>query len=131
MKRIFSAGVIVAALAFSAVAQDWYHDREERFRGEAWRPHIFMHVRTDLEHVWSAVRASDKERQRLERTKEELTQMQADLDHGRWDNGVLNDVIDSIRKSSNDERLAERDRAVLADDLARLKEFQDQHNRRK
>jgi hypothetical protein len=130
MKRIFSAGVIVAALAFSAVAQDWYHDREERFRGEAWRPHIFMHVRTDLEHVWSAVRASDKERQRLERTKEELTQMQADLDHGRWDNGILNDVIDSIRKSSNDERLAERDRAMLADDLVRLKEFQEQHNRR-
>ena len=130
MKRIFSAGVIVAALAFSAVAQDWYHDREERFRGEEWRPHIFMHVRTDLEHVWSAVRASDKERQRLERTKEELTQMQADLDRGRWDNGVLNDVIDSIRKSSNDERLAERDRAMLADDLVRLKEFQEQHNRR-
>ena len=130
MKRIFSAGVIVAALAFSAVAQDWYHDREERFRGEEWRAHIFMHVKTDLEHVWSAVRASDKERQRLERTKEELTQMQADLDHGRWDNGVLNDVIDSIRKSSNDERLAERDRAMLADDLVRLKEFQEQHNRR-
>jgi hypothetical protein len=131
MKRIFSAGVVVAALAFSAAAQDWYHDREERYRGEAWRPHIFMHVRTDLEHVWSAVRASDQERTRLERTKEELTKMQTDLDQGRWDNGILNDVIDSIRKSSNDERLAERDRAVLADDLIRLKEFQDQHNHRK
>jgi hypothetical protein len=87
-----------------------------------------MHVRTDLEHVWSAVRASDQERRRLERTKEELNQMQADLDKGRWDNGILNDAIDSIRKSSNDERLVERDRAVLADDLARLKEFQDRHN---
>ena len=130
MKRIFAACVIVAALAFSAAAQDWYHDRGERYRGEAWRPRIFMHVRTDLEHIWSAVRASDTERRRLERTKEELAQMQADLDHGRWDNGILNDVIDSIRKSSKDERLAERDRAVLADDLIRLKEFQDQHNRR-
>ena len=128
MKRSFSAGVIVAALAFSAAAQDWYRDREERFRGEGWRPHIFMHVRTDLEHVWSAVRASDQERRRLERTKEELNQMQADLDKGRWDNGILNDAIYSIRKSSNDERLVERDRAVLADDLARLKEFQDRHN---
>ena len=130
MKRTFTAGVIVAALAFSAAAQDWYHDREERFRGEEWRPHIFMHVRTDLEHIWSAVRASDQERRRLETTKEELTKMQADLDQGRWDNGILNDVIDSIRKSSNDDRLAQRDRAVLADDLVRLKEFQDQHNRR-
>ncbi len=130
MKRAFTAGVVVAAMAFSAAAQDWYHDREARFRGEGWRPHIFMNLRTDLEHVWSAVRASDQERRRLERTKEELTQMQADLDHGRWDNGILNDVVDSIRKSSNDDRLAKRDRAVLADDLGRLKEFQDQHNRR-
>jgi hypothetical protein len=130
MKRTITAGLLVAALAFSAAAQDWYHDREERFRGEEWRPHIFVHVRTDLEHVWSAVRASDQERRRLEKTKEELTQMQADLDHGRWDNGILNDVIDSIRKSTNDDRLAPRDRAVLADDLVRLKEFQDQHNRR-
>jgi len=129
MKLTFTRGVIIAALAFSAVAQDWYHDREERFRGEEWRPHIFTNVRTDLEHIWSAGRASDKERVRLEKTKEELTKMQADLDHGRWDNGVLNDVIDSIRKSSTDDRLAERDRAVLADDMVRLKEFQDKHNR--
>jgi hypothetical protein len=129
MKRTFAAGVVVVALAVSAAAQDWYHDREERFRGEGWRPHVFMHVRTDLEHTWSAVKASNQERTRLQKTEEELTKMQADLDQGRWDNGILNDVIDSIRKSSNDNRLAQRDRAVLADDLGRLKEFQDQHNR--
>jgi hypothetical protein len=130
MKGTFTTGVIAAALAFSAVAQDWYHDREERFRGEQWRTRIFMHVRTDLEHIWSANQAADRERTRLEKTKQELTQMQTDLDQGRWDNGILNDVIDSIRKSSNDERLAGRDRAVLADDLVRLKQFQDQHNQR-
>jgi hypothetical protein len=130
MKRIISAGVILTALAFSAASQDWYHDRDQRYHGEEWRPHVFQHVRSDLEHVWSAVRASDKERTRLDKTKEELTQMQADLDQGRWDNGILNDVIDSIRKSANDDRLSQRDRAVLADDVARLKTFQDEHNRR-
>jgi hypothetical protein len=128
MTRILTKGVIMAALAFSAAAQDWYHDREERFRGEEWRKSLFLQVRTDLEHIWSADRAADKERKRLDTTKQELTKMQADLDHGRWDNGILNDVIDSIRKSSTDDRLAERDRAVLADDVVRLKEFQDQHN---
>lgn len=131
MKRIFTAGVIFAALAFSTAAQDWYHDREERFRGEEWRKSIFLHVRTDLEHVWSADRAADRERKRLDTTKQELTKMQADLDQGRWDNNILNDVIDSIRKSSNDDRLSPRDRAVLADDLARLKQFQDEHNHRR
>lgn len=127
MRQFLTAGVILAALALSAVGQDWYHDREERFRGGQWRPHIFVHVRTDLEHVWSG-RAADKEQKRLERTKEELTKMQADLDQGRFDNGLLNDVIDSIRKSSNDERLPQRDRAVLADDVVRLKDYQDHHN---
>ena len=131
MKLTFTAGALIAALAFSAAAQDWYHDRDQRFHGEEWRPHLFTYVRTDLEHVWSAVRASGKERTRLDKTKEELTKMQADLDQGRWDNGILNDVIDSIRKSSTDDRLAQPDRAVLTDDLARLKEFQDQHNRKR
>src|SRR5271156_5447728 len=109
MRLSFKAGVIVAAFALSMAAQDWYHDREERFRGEQWRAHIFEHVRTDLEHVWSG-KASDKERTRLQKTEEELTKMQTDLNQGRWDNGVLNDVIDSIEKSSGDERFASRDR---------------------
>lgn len=129
MIRLLTTGVILTVLALGAFAQDWYHQREERFRGDKWRPHIFEQVRTDLEHVWSG-RAADKERVRLQRTEEELTKMQADLDQGRWDNGILNDVIDSIRKSSNDDRLPQRDRDVLADDVNRLKEFQDQHNHR-
>jgi hypothetical protein len=128
MRQTAVVALILAACALSALAQDWYQQREERFRGEAWRPHIFMHVRTDLEHTWSAVRASDRERERLARTEEELTKMQGDLDHGRFDNGVLNDVIDSVRKSSNDERLSRRDRDVLADDVIRLKDYQDHHN---
>ena len=127
MNRYLTVGAILASFALSAAAQDWYHEREERFRGEQWRAHLFMHVRSDLEHVWSG-RAADRERERLEKTKEELTKMQADLDQGRWDNGILNDVIDSIRKSSNDDRLAPKDRNVLADDVGRLKEFQDSHN---
>jgi hypothetical protein len=130
MTRLITTGIILTALAASAAAQDWYHEREERFRGEGWRPHLFMHVRSDLEHVWAG-RAADRERDRLVRTEQELTKMQGDLDQGRWDNGILNDVIDSIRKSSNDERLAPRDRDILADDLRRLHEFQDEHNHRR
>ena len=120
--------LIVLAFAMSAFAQDWYHDRDARYRGDQWRPQVFSQVRTDLEHIWSARGASEKENVRLEKTKEELTELQAKLDQGRFDNGTLNDVIDSIRKSANDERLAPRDRAVLSDDLARLKDYQDNHN---
>jgi hypothetical protein len=128
MKHGIIAGLILTAWAVAAIGQDWYHEREERFRGETWKPHVFMNVKDDLDHVWSAFHASDKERQRIERTKDELTKMQEDLDQGRWDNGLLNDSIDSIRKSSNDQRLSPRDRQILADDVIRLKDYQDHHN---
>jgi hypothetical protein len=58
---------------------------------------VFSEVRADLDHVWSERHASEKERERLERTKEELTDLQAKLDQGEWDNGHVNDVIDSLR----------------------------------
>jgi hypothetical protein len=129
MRRLVKAGLIMAALGMTICAQDWYQQRAERYRGERWRSRLFTEVRTDLDHVWSG-HAADKERERLQKTEEELTKMQGDLDQGRWDNGILNDVIDSITKSSADDRLAPRDRGILADDVKRLKEFQDQHNRK-
>jgi hypothetical protein len=124
MKPILTAIAFTATLAMSIVAQDWYHDRTQRFQGEGWRPHLFDYVRTDLEHVWSASAAADRERTRLDKTKEELYKMQTDLEQGRTDNGILNDVIDSMQKSSNDDKLAVQDREVIADDLIRLKDFQ-------
>ena len=123
MKPILTVAVM-ASLALGLAAQDWYHDRTDRFRGEGWRPHIFDYVRTDLEHIGSAGAAADRERDRLTKTKEELYKMQTDLEQGRVDNGILNDVIDSMRKSSDDDKLARQDREVIADDLIRLKDFQ-------
>jgi len=127
MRAIFTL-FIPAVLTVTAFAQDWYQDREQRFRGEEAKSHLFQNVRTDLEHVWSD-RAHEKEVDRIVKTEQELTKMQADLDKFHWDNGLLNDVIDSIKKSANDERLSRRDRDILADDLIRLKDFQDMHNR--
>src|SRR5271163_1917262 len=128
LKLLACPVLILASVTSIASAQDWYHDRESRYQGDQWRPQVFTQVQTDLEHVWSARNASEKENARLERTKEELTKMQGDLDQGRFDNGLLNDVIDSIKKSSDDQRLSPRDRAVLSDDLVRLHDYQLNHN---
>ena len=129
LKLLACPVLILASLTTIAFAQDdWYHDREGRYQGDQWRGQVFAQVRSDLDHIWSAQNASEKENTRLERTKEELTKMQADLDQGRFDNGLLNDVIDSIKKSSDDQRLSPRDRAVLSDDLTRLHDYQVNHN---
>jgi len=131
MKKLVMTALIAVTflgLNTAARAQDWYHDRDARYNGDQWRAHVFAEVRTDLDHIWSANEAANKERERLDRTKQELTDLQAKLDHGEWDNGHVNDVIDSLRKSANDNRLSERDRAVLNDDVSRIKELQEQHN---
>ena len=125
--QLAKASLVLLGLVRLGFAQDWYHEREGYFRGE-WHAHVFARVREDLDHIYTAGAASDKERHRLERTKEELTGLQAKLDQGAWDNGVVNDVIDSLRKSANDERLGPQDRQVLGDDAARIHEFQRHHN---
>ena len=128
MKQMIKAGIVMlACFGLTAAAQDWYHDRDTRFRSEQWRGHVFEHVRADLDHIGSAVWASGKERNRLDRTKQELSELQAKLEGGRYDGGELNDVIDSIQKSANDERLAPRDREVLHDDLNRLRDYREHH----
>ena len=129
MKQICKVGIIaLACLGMNAVAQDWYHDRDARFRGEQWRAHVFEHVRVDLDHIGSAIWASGKERTRLQRTRQELADLQFKLEHGRYDEHELNDVIDSMVKSANDNRLAPRDRDVLSDDLSRLRDYRAHHD---
>jgi hypothetical protein len=123
-----SALILTASVGLSIAGQDWYHDREARFQGEGWHAQVFAGVRDDLDHIYSAGAASDKERRRLDKTKEELTALQSKLDQGVFDNGTLNDVIDSMRKSANDQRLGPRDREVIGDDVARLHDYQRNHN---
>ncbi len=128
MKQTITAGLLLLGIcALTLSAQDWYRDREERFRAEEWRHHIFDHVRVDLDHVGSAAWAAEREQRRLRRTKQELAELQAKLDHGRYDERELDDVIDSLRKSADDERLTPRDRDVIHDDLNRLRDYREHH----
>jgi alkanesulfonate monooxygenase SsuD/methylene tetrahydromethanopterin reductase-like flavin-dependent oxidoreductase (luciferase family) len=136
MKRNLTGTLIgvMLTIAFApalAGQSDWYRDREARFGRDREGTQIFLQVKQDLDHIWSANRAADNERQRLERTRQELMDLQAKLNRGQWDNGTVNDVIDSLRKSANDDRLSSRDRQVLADDANRIHSFQAAHNGRR
>jgi len=128
-KRLLIVVLSTLALVGTSFArQDWYHDRDTFYRGEGWHAHLFERVRQDLDHIYTAGAASEKEQRRIQRTKEELTALQAKLDQGVFDNGTVNDVIDSLRKSSDDQRLGPQDRQVLADDAARIHNYQRNHN---
>jgi hypothetical protein len=46
MKKTIMTGLIaVVFLGLSTAAQDWYHDRDARYRGDRWRSHVFAEIR--------------------------------------------------------------------------------------
>ena len=95
-------------LASSAFAQpDWYAHREERWRDEhSWRARLFTEVREDLDHVQSATpafRVGDEFR--LVKTKQELGELQSDLDGRRYNAAKLDGVIATLQKVVADNRM--------------------------
>ena len=79
--------MVFLGLSTAAQEQDWYHDPNAEYSRDQWRSRVFLEIRTDLDHIWTANQAADKERKRLERTKQELTDLQAKFGHGVWENG--------------------------------------------
>ena len=99
------------------------HDREDAFRRDDWRMHLFARIREDLDHVQNATFPFGSDQRRIVRAKEELNQLQDMQSHGRYDPRQLDDVVSALGTVVNDNRLASRDRDVLKDDLNRLQDF--------
>src|SRR5579871_2671039 len=107
---------------------DAYHrDRADWFRGDQWRQQFFQRIREDVEHVRSVTFPFGADQYRLQRTLQELDDLQGKLSRGRYDRDELNDVTDALGRVLRDNRLAPRDRDILSDDLDRLRQFRDRH----
>jgi hypothetical protein len=131
MRKVFlrsSAAAAFLLLAGSALAQspDWYEHREERFRGEEWRAHMFAEIREDLDHVHTTIFAG-RDELRMVRTKQELNELQNDLAAHRYTEEKLDDVIAAMQKVVADNRMSSRDRDMLNDDLHRLRDYRAHH----
>jgi hypothetical protein len=131
MRNIFRRSAAVAAflvLAGVALAQppDWYAHREERFRGEQWRAHMFAEIREDLDHV-QATTFSGRDEFRLVRTKQQLNELQADLAAHRYTEAKLDEVIGTMQRVVADNRMRPRERDILNEDLQRLRDYRAHH----
>ena len=131
MRNIFLRSSAVAAfliLSGTAFAQppDWYAHREERFRGEEWRTHMFAEIREDLDHV-QATTFGGRDEFRLVRTKQELNGLQNDLAAHRYSEAKLDGVIATMQRVVADNRMSPRERETLNDDLRRLREYREHH----
>src|SRR5438132_725722 len=121
MNHILRNGVVAAAfLVFMGVAgaqdrdrrdrdYDWYHqDRDDRYRENRWRTRLFWQVREDLEHVQAATFPFGRDQYRLQRTKQELNELQDKLSRGYYDQRELDEVIGALQRVVADNRLSPR-----------------------
>jgi hypothetical protein len=126
-KSTAAAAFLILAGAALAQAPDWYEHREERFRGENWRAHMFAEVKEDLDHVQSKTFPVGRDEFRLVRTKQQLDELQSDLAAHRYSEAKLDEVIGTLQKVVADNRMSPRDRDVLNDDLRRLRDYRAHH----
>jgi hypothetical protein len=110
---------------FDRDSDRYYRDREETFRGNAWRTRLFTHIREDLEQVQRVTFPFGGDQYRLEQTKRQLDQLQDLLAHRRYDRRELDDVTRALRRVLEDNKLMPKDREILNDDLNRLLDFRD------
>lgn len=108
---------------------DSYHrDRDDYFRGDQWRARMFDRVRDDLNHVQTTWFSGGGDQYRLDRAKQELNELQTAMAEHRFNERALDDVVNAMQRVVSDNRLSDRDRSILNDDLARLRQFRERHD---
>ena len=139
MKHVFLKSLASSSLllfAMTAGAQDRDRDRdrdddryEHQGRDEGWwRGRMFQRVREDLEHVQSVTREFSADQYRLVKVKEELNELQRKYEARGYDSQEMDDVVAALQHVVTDNHLSSRDRDMLADDLNRLRAFQEHHD---
>jgi hypothetical protein len=136
MKRILLSSVAGAGLlvfSLTAVAQDrdrdsYYSERDAYFHEQQWKMHFFERVKQDVEHVRAVTWPEGRDQYRLDRTVDQLSELQSKLADHVYDGRDLDDVIDVLTRVVTDNRMAGRDRDVLSDDLSRLRDYREHHD---
>jgi len=106
----------------------YYREREGWFRGNDWRATFFQRIRQDLDHATSGAFPFTGDRARLARTQMELDELQQKLAQGFYDERELDEVIGAMQAVLQANRLSGDDRAMLTDDLARMRDFRVRHD---
>jgi hypothetical protein len=127
MRSLFvtSAAVIgFLLMGLGAQAQDRYRDDDRYYRDDRYRPEPLNRVRADLNRASRDMGyLSRSEFHRVEHANEEIGEFQRKWERGHFDKGELDDVIGSLQKVVDKNRLEPRDRDLLVDDLFRLRDF--------
>jgi hypothetical protein len=104
----------------------WHQSRERYYSTDNWRAKMFDRIKMDLDHVQELAFGRNDEN-RLAMTKDKVSELQGKMAAGKYDQPELDEVIADLEKVVADNRLAARDRDMLADDLNRVREYRSNH----
>src|ERR1700694_5116583 len=134
IRTVAGTGLMLFGLTASMQAQrprddDSYHrDRDDYFRGDQWRARMFDRIRDDLNHVQTTWFSGGGDQYRIDKAKQELNELQTAMAEHRYNERALDDVVNAMQRVVSDNRLSDRDRSILNDDLARLRQFRERHD---
>jgi len=129
--RALAVGSLLAfSLGVSATAQDrdeWYHNRDSFYHGEHWKARLFERVREDVDRVQSTTFPVSHDEFRLVRVKQELDELQNKLANHQYDEPELDNVVHALQRVVASNKLSDRDRDMLNEDLTHLREYRAHH----
>ena len=134
IRTVAGTGLMLFGLTASIQAQrprddDSYHrDRDDYYRGDQWRARMFDRIRDDLNHVQTTWFSGGGDQYRIDRAKQELNELQTAMAEHRFNERALDDVVNAVQRVVSDNRLSDRDRSILNDDLARLRQFRERRD---
>lgn len=133
MKHVLIKATVLTDLALlgtGVYAQNRDDDRYyQQNRDESWwRGHLFQRVRDDLDHIQQVTPKISADEYWLVVVKKDLNDLQGKLDSKRYDEPAMDRTIAAVERVSNDNNLSPRDRAMLQDDVRRLRDFREHHD---
>jgi TolA-binding protein len=88
---------------------------------------LFAHVRSDLDRAENNIAPFSDSRNRLDRVRGELSELQRQWDENTYDPSQVDTVIQTLERVMRTGDLLPRDRDRLGMDLDNLRQFRDNH----
>jgi hypothetical protein len=131
MRRLIHTILIAGAflvLGCTANAQRRPDSRDDPYRAYGRGP--LDRVRADLNRAARDMNyLSEGEIRRFNRVRDRIAEFQGNWERGRFDREALDEVINGLNGVIDRSHLRPRDRDVLTDDLARLRQLREEHGR--
>jgi len=113
---------LTVAQQYPPRADDRY--REDRDRTDTRDPAAFMErIRADLDRAQSTASPFSDDGYRIDRVRDQMSDFQRRLDAGTYDSRQVNEMIVSLQRVVDNNRVYDRVRESLIDDLARLRDL--------